>query len=239
MAGRERAAAANRRVAALVACQGEGRVLWRLGNRQVERDRGLDRLEAFSDGVFSIAITLLVLDIHVPQVERGLLPALLGQWPAYVGYVVSFVVIGICWANHHELFEHFEHSDHVLMLLNTLFLMCIAFLPFATALVAEYLPRPDAEGYLAEAVYSGTLLGAGVMYNLVWRYAARAGLLRGELSPEYLRQRHRRGLLSMLTYVAALGLAFLSVGASLALCFLVAVYYALPSRRRFSRSAGR
>jgi len=105
-----------------------------------EKDSGLARLEAFSDGVFAIAITLLVLEIHPPTVEHGLGQVLLNQWPMYVAYIGSFIIIGIWWANHHELFEHFAASDHLLMLLNTLHLMCICFLPFGTALVAGSLP---------------------------------------------------------------------------------------------------
>src|SRR5689334_9562684 len=97
-----------------------------LGQESAERDRGITRLEAFSDGVFSIAITLLVLDIRVPRVEHGLAAALAAQWPNYLAYVLSFVVIGIWWANHHALMEHFNASDHLLMLLNTLQLMWIA-----------------------------------------------------------------------------------------------------------------
>ena len=196
-----------------------------------ERDHGLARLEAFSDGVFSIAITLLVIEIHVPQVDHGLAAALLAQWPSYLAYVVSFVIIGIWWANHHELFEHFQRSDHLLMLLNTLHLMCIAFLPFSTAVVADYLLQPSAEADVAAAFYVGTLLLAAIAYNLVWRYGARAGLLRRSFSDAYVRQRDVRSLLSILVYVLALALAFVSVAVSLAICFLVALYYALPTRR--------
>src|SRR5437016_13843549 len=76
-----------------------------------EKDSGLARLEAFSDGVFAIAITLLVLEIHRPTVEHGLGGVLLAQWPMYLAYVGSFVIIGIWWANHHELFEHFARSE--------------------------------------------------------------------------------------------------------------------------------
>jgi uncharacterized membrane protein len=206
------------------------------GRPSPERDRGLVRMEAFSDGVFSIAITLLVLDIHVPEVEHGLAAALAALWPRYVGYVLSFVVIGIWWANHHELCEHFAHSDHLLMLLNTLLLMCIGFMPFATALLSQYLPHGDAELTVAAAVYVGTLLLAGLAYNVIWRYAVRAGLLDHALTPEYIARRNRMALFSLLTYALALALVFASVPASLAVCFLVAVYYARPGRRRTSHA---
>lgn len=96
--------------------------------RQTTDDRGTGRLEAFSDGVLAVAITLLILDIHVPDVQTGLLPALLNQWPAYLGYVTSFLVIAIFWANHHNMFRHIQQADYALLLINSLFLMCIAFM---------------------------------------------------------------------------------------------------------------
>src|ERR1043165_7172616 len=93
----------------------------------VEPDRGITRLEAFSDGVYAIAITLLILDIHVPHVDHGLVAALAAQWPAYLSYVISFVIVGIWWANHQAILDAIRHSDHALLLLNTLHLMFIAF----------------------------------------------------------------------------------------------------------------
>jgi uncharacterized membrane protein len=103
------------------------------------------RLEMFSDGVFAIAITLLVLEIRVPHVGEGesLVVALLGLWPSYLGYAVSFLQIGVIWANHHNRFRLLERSDHVLLFLNILFLLCVAFIPFPTALLAEYKGRRE------------------------------------------------------------------------------------------------
>jgi uncharacterized membrane protein len=94
--------------------------------RQSNDDRGTGRIEAFSDGVIAVAITLLILDVHVPTVQTGLLQALLNQWPAYLGYVTSFLVITIFWANHHNMFRHIQQVDYALLLINSLFLMCIA-----------------------------------------------------------------------------------------------------------------
>ena len=197
----------------------------------LERDGGLSRLDAFSDGVFAIAITLLVLEIRRPTVEHGLASVLGAQWPMYVAYVASFVIIGIWWANHHELFEHFAVSDHMLMLLNTLHLMSICFLPFATAVLAEYIEKDVADAQVAVAIYSGTLLLAAITYNLVWHYAVRQGLMRGGLERGYIQRRHLLGAVSMLVYVVAFGSAFVNVWVSLAICILVALYYAHPSRR--------
>jgi len=106
--------------------------------RQSNDDRDTGRIEAFSDGVIAVAITLLILDVHVPTVQTGLLQALLSQWPAYLGYVTSFLVIGIFWANHHTMFRYIHQVDYALLLINSFFLMCIAFIPFATAVLTKY-----------------------------------------------------------------------------------------------------
>src|SRR3989475_8757474 len=132
------------------------------------------RLEAFSDGVFAIAITLLVLEIHVPapdatQHGRTLLTALRQLWPSYLGYALSFVTIGIMWANHHSIFRYVRRADRYFLLINVLFLMWISFLPFPTALLAAYLPEPEGRT-LAVAGYSATLVMIAVAYNAVWWY---------------------------------------------------------------------
>ena len=101
----------------------------------------MGRIEAFSDGVFAIAITLLVIEIGVPHIQgegTTLSHALLEQWPSYLGYAISFLQIGVIWANHHNRFRFIARSDHILLFLNILFLMCVAFIPFPTALLAEY-----------------------------------------------------------------------------------------------------
>src|SRR3569833_2292181 len=132
------------------------------------------RIEAFSDGGFAIAITLLVLEIQVPHVEGAggttLVGALIGEWPSYLGYAISFLQIGVIWANHHNRFTYIVRSDHVLLFLNILFLMCVAFIPFPTALLAEYIE--SGESTTAVAVYSGTLAVTASFFTLLWIYAA-------------------------------------------------------------------
>src|ERR1041385_8087175 len=93
------------------------------------------RLEAFSDGVFSIAATLLVLELHVPDIGSGLGQALLAQWPSYLTYVTSFATIGIIWVNHHSLFEHVRQVDRPLLFLNLLLLITGSLIPFPTSLL--------------------------------------------------------------------------------------------------------
>src|SRR5258708_37257188 len=127
--------------------------------RQTSDNRDTGGIEAFSDGVIAVAITLLILDIHVPNVQTGLLKALLNQWPSYLGYVTSFLIITIFWANHHNMFRHIHQVDYPLLLINALFLMCIAFIPFATALLTKYITSTNPTDQHPPAIfYRATLL---------------------------------------------------------------------------------
>ena len=129
------------------------------------------RLEAFSDGVIAIAITLLVLEISVPDATPGkLLDALGDQWPSYAAFVLSFVVIGIMWVSHHSMFERIANVDRRLLFLNLLLLLGIAFLPFPTALLAAYLKQGGENSHLAAAVYSATMAVIGVFFLLMWHH---------------------------------------------------------------------
>ncbi len=198
------------------------------------------RLEAFSDGVFAIAITLLVLEIQVPSPAgtaegRTLLPALRGLWPSYLGYVLSFVTIGIMWTNHHSMFRYIRRSDRYFALINVLFLMCISFLPFPTALLAEYLPEPAGRTY-AVAAYSATLVLIALAYNAVWWYAVVGErLLAADVDREAVRTISRRYLAGPLSYGVSFGLAFVNVWASLSVHGLLALLYLLPEHTRLTR----
>jgi uncharacterized membrane protein len=189
------------------------------------------RLETFSDGVFAIAITLLVLEIRVPHVEdsESLLVALLGLWPSYLGYAVSFLQIGVIWANHHNRFRLLERSDHVLLFLNILFLLCVAFIPFPTALLAEYIQGSEGERQTAIAVYSGTLAVTGIFFTLLWLYAANDyRLVNRPLNPRLLRAMTRRYLIGAALYIIAFAIAFISAVASLGLIVGLALLFVLP-----------
>jgi uncharacterized membrane protein len=174
------------------------------------------RIETFSDGVFAIAITLLVLEIQVPHVEyspegTSLLAALVGLWPSYLGYVLSFLVIGTMWANHHNRFKLMVRSDHNLVLLNTLLLMCTAFIPFPTALLAGYMQGTEEQQTTAVASYSGTLVVTAVVFTLLWLYAANGYRLVGRtLDPTLLRAMTRRYVVGTVLYATAFALAFLN-----------------------------
>ena len=197
--------------------------------------RGNDtgRIEAFSDGVFAIAITLLVIEIGVPHLEgegTTLFGALVEQWPSYLGYAISFLQIGVIWANHHNRFRFIARSDHLLLFLNILFLMCVAFIPFPTALLADYLLSPVAERTTTVgAVYAGTLAVTAVFFTLLWLYAAaNYRLVNRNLDPSLLRAMTRRYVFGMVAYLVAFALAFVNVAASLILIVVLALLFVLP-----------
>ena len=196
---------------------------------------GTGRLEAFSDGVIAVAITLLVLQISVPVDlhGHGLAHALLANWSQYVAYVVSFATIGIIWINHHVMLSRLREADHSILMLNLLLLLTIAVLPFATDLIAAYLRRPT--GHTAAAVvYAGSFLAMAVVFGSLNRLILmhRPQLLRVELTLGQRRQILRSAVAGTLPYVAALGFAFVSAYVTVAICAAVGVYYALPTASR-------
>jgi uncharacterized membrane protein len=204
------------------------------------------RLEAFSDGVFAIAITLLVLNIRVPLASelkgQTLLEALRQQWPAYLAYVVSFVTILLMWVGHHNMFTFIRRIDHPFLLLNGLLLMGIAIVPFPTGLLAEYLPQAS---YLnqqtAAAVVSFTFAFVAAMYDVLYWYAVTGQRL---ITPARQAPVPWTSLLiyimGPLLYLVAGGLALwvpgFGVQASLAIFALLVILYALPVTRQRSGS---
>jgi uncharacterized membrane protein len=129
------------------------------------------RLETFADGVFAIAATLLVLTVDVPSLGAGqsLAHELAKQWPAYAAYVVSFVTIGIIWVNHHTVLDQMRGADRTFLFINVFFLMCVAFIPFPTRLLATYVRTDD--GNAAAFAYGVTLTITAIFFNVMWRYA--------------------------------------------------------------------
>jgi uncharacterized membrane protein len=200
-----------------------------------------NRLESFSDGVFAVAITLLVLGIEVPDVgsHESLGHALLGNWPQYAAYVVSFLTIGIIWINHHAMIGRLRVADHAILILNLLLLMAIAVLPFATNLVAAYLRHPEQRS-LAAVVYASALLVMGVMFALLNGVILlrRQNLLKEPLSVSRRRQIFSRAAGGILPYVVAVGVAFVSAYASIAICGAIGVFYALPIASGYESGGG-
>jgi uncharacterized membrane protein len=183
------------------------------------------RLEAFSDGVFAIAITLLVLEIRAPH-GPDLWRALGHEWESYVAYLVSFLTIGIIWVNHHGLYDRVARADRTLMFLNLLLLMWVVLIPFPTGLVAEHISGSGAAP--AAVVYAGVLLAMGLSFAANWRYAAARGYV--QLTAEEMRALTRRNSAGLGFYALAVALGFVAPGVSLAICFAVAAYYVLPDR---------
>jgi uncharacterized membrane protein len=204
--------------------------------RQSNDDRDTGRTEAFSDGVLAVAITLLILDVHVPDVQTGLLPALLKQWPTYLGYVTSFLVITIFWANHHDMFRHIYQVDYALLIINAFFLMCIAFIPFATALLTKYITSPT-EQHTAAIVYGATLLLNGILFNSIWWYAVgKRRLVLRDLDAPAVQRLTRGYLFGLPFYALAIVLSLLNVELSLAFYILIDLMYVLPlNLLRFDR----
>jgi len=187
------------------------------------------RTESFSDGVFAVAVTLLVLDLGVHNVQPGGLATALGrEWPHYVTFVVSFLTIGIIWSNHHEMFERIAGVDRPLVLLNLVLLLSVTVIPFTTGLLAAYLRGADE--HVAAAVYAASFLLLSVTFTATNTWAARRRLWRAGISPEEMSQQLGRASIGLFVYGAAVGLAFVSAVVSLVLCALAAVYYAFPSR---------
>jgi uncharacterized membrane protein len=136
-------------------------------------DNDTARLEAFSDGVFAIAITLLILEIRLPE-THGSLSHLLGElWPSYLAYVLSFATIGIMWANHHSIFRLIARTTHGLIVANLLLLMTISFLPFPTGVLAEHLSEGGADQRSAALFYSGTFIVIAIAFQILWQTAGR------------------------------------------------------------------
>lgn len=189
------------------------------------------RLEAFSDGVLAIAITLLVLNIHVPSPHspRSLATELGEQWPSYAAYLTSFLTIGIIWINHHAMFRRLQYVDHTIMTLNVLLLLTIGLLPFTTALAAEYVNESHGQ-HLAAAVYSGSFLLMSIAFVATNRHIlfAKPRLHKVPLPEQERRSILRRGLVGLAPYAIATALAPLSAYVTLAMCGAVAVYYGLP-----------
>ena len=192
------------------------------------------RLEAFSDGVLAIAITLLVLEISVPIAESGDLgQALVDQWPSYVAFFLSFVVIGIMWVSHHSMFERIARVDRRLLFLNLFLLLGIAFLPFPTALLAEYVEDGGTNSHLAAAIYSATMALIGVAFWLMWHHLyQRPHLLVDGIDRQMVRGALQRSLVGPIVYTLTIGLAFVSAVACFVVYALIALYFAAgPSAR--------
>jgi uncharacterized membrane protein len=196
-----------------------------------------DRLKAFSDGTFSILITLLVLELKVPPVAASegmttgsILLVLLRQWPMYVAYLLGFVTIGVMWANHCVLFRYIARTNHKIIALNTFLLLMVSLTPFVTALLSSYLTTDLAHQRAATLVYTGLNFFMALAFNGLWNYAIRPPrpLLDAALDPRLFDIVTRRYRYGPHIYAATFAVAFFSVPLSLAVIAALALFYALP-----------
>lgn len=201
----------------------------------------MHRIEALSDGVFAIVMTLLVFDIKIPQIFEASVATelphrLFEMWPKLLSYLFSFIILGIYWVAHHALFHYIKHSDRNLLWLNILFLMSVVFIPFSTGLIGEY-PRQQ----IALVVYGGNLILIGLVLYLLWIYATRGRrLVDVDIDPQVVRLAKRRILTSPVISFFAIGLSFFSTGWSIFLYALIPLLYIFPGRidRHWGRATG-
>ncbi len=191
---------------------------------------GTSRLEAFSDGVFAIAATLLVLEIHVPEVEghTSLYHALLAHWHAHVAFLIGFFTLLVCWVNHHYMFEMIRRKNDTLLLLNGFKLLIVSFTPFATALISQYMGTPEQK--TAASLYAGNFFLMGLAMTSLWVYAYRKGLAEHP-SDDTLKGATWFWIFASVISAAIFILSFISIEASLVLFGLMFLIYVFPKDR--------
>jgi uncharacterized membrane protein len=186
------------------------------------------RLEAFSDGVFGFAITLLVLGVQVPSLrtvtDAELRVALLQALSQLVPYVTSFATIGIIWLNHHAMFDSVERVEHRTLMLNLLLLLVVTFIPYPTAVLSRYGALPS-----SAFLYGCTLTALGIAYSFLWLHIVRRGLSSVRMDPKQVRTRFRRNLVGAVAYSAATVTALRLPQVSVIVYFMVAVFYLAPA----------
>jgi len=191
------------------------------------------RMEAFSDGVFAFAITLLVLDLVVPKAEgsHDLLRAFLAEWPQYLAYVVSFATIGAIWLAHNAITNRLRHVTPTFLRLNLLLMMLVAFIPFPTRFLSEYINTPRSET-IAVAIYGIAFLVLTCAVLLLWWYARIHGLL--SVDPEDVESSvyTQRLLPGIAVYVVLIVLGFFAPVAAVAGYLVLALYFIVPLRLR-------
>ncbi|HNX82785.1 MAG TPA: TMEM175 family protein [Candidatus Omnitrophota bacterium] len=186
-----------------------------------------NRVEAFSDGIFAILVTLLVLELRTPHIEhadsaRELFAALAGLLPKFLSWVISFVTICIIWRNHHRLFDMFKGINNVIFWLNVQMLLCVCFVPFPTALVGDYPHNPLAAAFYGIVM---ALSGAAFIATRVYSYKHRE-LLKDNLPLDT----YKSGIIMAfwvgpVAYLAGAALAWVNTYLSFAVYFLIAIYF--------------
>ncbi len=184
------------------------------------------RLEAFSDGVFAVAITLLSLNLVVAGPGHGrLIDQLHDHWPAFAGYLISFLTIGIIWVNHHALVRQITKVDRTLLFVNLMLLLFVVMIPFGTATEADYLPANSPDAQLAMVLYAGIFLGMSLAFSAIFEWTLHGQRVASPLAPEQHWAARRRFASGGLVYAAAMVIAAFYALPAFILTGLVAVYY--------------
>jgi uncharacterized membrane protein len=195
------------------------------------------RIEAFSDGILSIAATLLVLELKHPPPNLPFWQGISTLWPGYVSFVLSFFFIGIMWINHHRLFVHIQKADDLLMAVNLLLLLGVVFVPYPTSLMASSITMLDNHYARDVAIfYNATYLTIALLYNLLWYVCRKRNLLDKELGQEKIELVTSQYLIGPVFYAACLVVTWWSVPLSLALNATLAIYFLLPPHRRVKKT---
>jgi uncharacterized membrane protein len=196
----------------------------------VEETMSRGRLEAFSDGVFAIAITLLILDVTVPHGSGShLAHALVQEWPSYLAYTASFLTIGVIWINHHAILSKVGHVDRSLVFVNIVFLLVVAFIPFPTRLLAEYIRDPN--GASTAAVFYGlTFIMLAAVFDVTWLTIAKGRrLIRDDVPQTDVDDITRSFKPGLPIYIVATMIAFFSPIAGTFIFLALPIFYALPA----------
>jgi uncharacterized membrane protein len=189
------------------------------------------RIEAFSDGVFAVAVTLLILTIRVPSPGNLSLPQqVLNQWPFFLAYLISFLSILVMWANHHGIFNLVVRTDRVLLILNGMLLMLITFFDYPTAVLAAAISEGNYQQFAA-MFYTGTLLALTIVYNIFWRYiAGHPRLIDAHVNLGTVEKTSREYRFGPLFYATAFVVAYFIPLAGVLITLLLAIYFALTAR---------
>jgi uncharacterized membrane protein len=202
-------------------------------SREFGNEISKSRIETLTDGVFAIVMTLLVLEIAVPQLTHSeataveLLRQLLELWPVILSYTISFIILGFFWINHHDQFHYIKKANHVFVWITIFYLMFIAFIPFSTALLGEYTDQQ-----ISVVIYGINITVAGIWARVQWWYAAKDHrLIDPDLDPIFIKIMSRRGTIGIVIYLIAAAISFVSITASLVLFIAIPIYYLVPARR--------
>ena len=184
------------------------------------------RLNAMSDGVFAIVMTLMVLEVRLPRVaHHELVPALVESLPEIVTVLLSFVVLGIYWVGHNNVFQHVLKHDRMMLWLNILFLLVVALVPYSAGMLVHY-----SDTQAAHLVYACSLAVGGVLLDLIWWYAAhKRHLMCDTVTPELVRAFHVRILTGPALYLVAVAVSFVSLLVTEVIFGLAIVYYLVPT----------